>query len=395
MQLTHGQNSMISSVSPPYELTNSDWVIFCRVIDNLGDAGVCWRLAQQLSQEFGKQVELVIDQPELLKKFGSNYKNESHIKITHWLDNTVPALAAVTVSAFACKPPEAYLQNLLIQLNQQGSKTKRYWFNLEYLSAQEWVGSHHLLDSTKTIEVSSLSNDQADLKSLTEVFFFPGFTAKTGGLIREQFVGLKTQTKQQKRSQRQHFAIDSDAFAVSLFCYPNAPITALCNALLVYSNQQPVHLLLTAGLSLPDEVIDRIKSYPSFKYQNLPFLSQRDYDSLLSACDLNFVRGEDSLVRAIWAKNPFIWQAYPQDQETQQDKLQALLAHYFDPTYQEQFAALFLAWNFPCDKETSNFELNLQNCLKNWAGWQDQTEIFCDRLCQQPDLAAQLVAASV
>jgi uncharacterized repeat protein (TIGR03837 family) len=363
MRLTHAQNSMISSVSPSDEWSNSRWVIFCRVIDNLGDAGVCWRLAQQLNQEFGKQVELVIDQPGLIKNFGFNYDQPSGITI--------------------------------IQLNQQGSKAKRYWFNLEYLSAQAWVESHHLLNSTRTLEVSPSSKKLSAHDCLTEVFFFPGFTTKTGGLIREQFVGLNTQTKQQKPSQRQRFAIDSNAFAVSLFCYPNAPITALCNALLVYSNQQPVHLLLTAGLSLPDEVIDRIKFYPSFKYQNLPFLSQRDYDSLLSACDLNFVRGEDSLVRAIWAKNPFIWQAYPQDQETQQDKLQALLAHYFDPTYQEQFAAPFLAWNFPNNKETSNFELNLQNCLQNWAGWQDQTEIFCDRLCQQPDLASQLVAASV
>ncbi len=389
---------MTCLVSQHYELTNSGWVIFCRVIDNLGDAGVCWRLAQQLNREFGKQVELVIDQPSLLKNFGFNYDHASDIKITHWLDNTVPALGAVTISAFACELPEAYLQNMLVQLNQQRSKTKRYWFNLEYLSAQEWVESHHLLNSTKTLDGSSFSNDQSASTSLTEVFFFPGFTAKTGGLIREQSVGPNKQTKQAKQtkqSKRQHFGIDDKTFAVSLFCYPNAPIASLCNALLLLSKQRPVHLLLTSGLSLPDELIDRIKSYPNFKYQSLPFLNQRDYDSLLGACDLNFVRGEDSLVRAIWAKNPFIWQAYPQDQETQQDKLQALLAQYFDITYQEQFAALFLAWNFPSDKETINFELNLQNCLQNWASWQVQTEAFCDRLCQQPDLATQLVAASV
>lgn len=395
MQLTHEQNSITSLDSLASELPNSGWVIFCRVIDNLGDAGVCWRLAQQLSHEFGKQVELVIDQPSLLKNFGLNYDQTCNIKITHWLDNTVPALGAITVGAFACELPEAYLENMLIQLNQQGSKTKRYWFNLEYLSAQEWVESHHLLNSTKTIDGSSFSKNQSAVTSLNEVFFFPGFTAKTGGLIREQFVGTNKQSKQTKQSQRQQFGIDDNAFAVSLFCYPNAPIASLCNALLVHSNQQPVHLLLTAGLILQDELIDRIKSYPNFKYRNLSFLNQREYDSLLSACDLNFVRGEDSLVRAIWAKNPFIWQAYRQDEETQQDKLLALLAQYFGSNYQEQFAALFLAWNFPNNKETSNFELNLQNCLKNWAIWQSQTEIFCDRLCQQPDLATQLVAASV
>jgi uncharacterized repeat protein (TIGR03837 family) len=383
---------MISSVSPSDEWSNSRWVIFCRVIDNLGDAGVCWRLAQQLNQEFGKQVELVIDQPSLINHFGFNYDQTTGITITQWLDDTVPAMGAVTVSAFACELPAAYLQNMLAQLNQHGSKTKRYWFNLEYLSAQAWVESHHLLNSTKTLGVSPSSKKLSAHDCLTEAFFFPGFTAKTGGLIREQFVGTNKQTKQ---SQRQHFGIDDDAFAVSLFCYPNAPIASLCAALLLHSNLQPVHLLLTAGLSLPDELNERLHSYPNFKHQTLPFLSQRDYDGLLTACDLNFVRGEDSLVRAIWAKNPFIWQAYPQDQETQQEKLEALLAQYFYTTDQEQFAALFLAWNFPIDKECSKFELNLQSCLQNRASWQVQTNILCDRLCQQPNLAAQLVAASV
>ena len=30
--------------------------LFCRVIDNWGDAGVCWRLARQLVRERGAQV---------------------------------------------------------------------------------------------------------------------------------------------------------------------------------------------------------------------------------------------------------------------------------------------------------------------------------------------------
>ena len=46
--------------------------------------------------------------------------------------------------------------------------------------------------------------------------------------------------------------------------------------------------------------------------QALPWLTQPDYDHLLWACDLNFVRGEDSFVRAQWAGRPFVWQIYPQ-----------------------------------------------------------------------------------
>jgi len=32
------------------------------------------------------------------------------------------------------------------------------------------------------------------------------------------------------------------------------------------------------------------------------------------ACDVNFVRGEDSFVRAQFAARPLVWQAYPQDE---------------------------------------------------------------------------------
>ena len=57
----------------------------------------------------------------------------------------------------------------------------------------------------------------------------------------------------------------------------------------------------------------------------LPYLSQTDFDHLLWACDLNFVRGEDSLVRAVWAGAPFVWQIYPQDDDAHHTKLDAFL----------------------------------------------------------------------
>jgi len=37
------------------------WDIFCRVVDNFGDGGVCWRLARQLAAEHGLAVTLWID----------------------------------------------------------------------------------------------------------------------------------------------------------------------------------------------------------------------------------------------------------------------------------------------------------------------------------------------
>ncbi|MBC7779906.1 MAG: elongation factor P maturation arginine rhamnosyltransferase EarP, partial [Proteobacteria bacterium] len=65
--------------------------------------------------------------------------------------------------------------------------------------------------------------------------------------------------------------------------------------------------------------------------RRVPFLAQPDYDRLLWASDINFVRGEDSLVRALWAARPVVWQLYPQDGRTHCAKLEPFLARYRAP----------------------------------------------------------------
>ena len=46
----------MSYISPP-----QSWDIFCKVVDNYGDIGVCWRLARQLAGEHGLRVRLWVD----------------------------------------------------------------------------------------------------------------------------------------------------------------------------------------------------------------------------------------------------------------------------------------------------------------------------------------------
>jgi hypothetical protein len=41
------------------------WDVFCRVIDNFGDIGVCWRLATQLAGQ-GQRVRLWVDDASAL-----------------------------------------------------------------------------------------------------------------------------------------------------------------------------------------------------------------------------------------------------------------------------------------------------------------------------------------
>ena len=136
---------------------------------------------------------------------------------------------------------------------------------------------------------------------------------------------------------------------VSLFCYEPAAL----DQLLVYwaHDDHPTQLLVTAGraadaVRAAQERVSR--SNPAWNEASrlsiswLPLLSQLEFDHLLWACDLNFVRGEDSLVRALWAGKPLVWQIYPQDDDAHHGKLAAFLDWLDAPPGLREF---HWAWN--------------------------------------------------
>ena len=112
----------------------------------------------------------------------------------------------------------------------------------------------------------------------------------------------------------------------------------------------------------------------------LPFVAQPDYDRLLWACDLNFVRGEDSFVRAQWAGKPFVWHIYPQDKDLHHKKLRAFLQRYSDNI--ESLTAFSLRWNGARNedmKEQANwpalwpqFQADMPKIARRSADWRRQ-----------------------
>ena len=80
----------------------------------------------------------------------------------------------------------------------------------------------------------------------------------------------------------------------------------------------------------------------------LPFVAQPDYDPLLWSCDINFIRGEDSFVRAQWAARPLLWHIYPQQDDAHLVKLEAWLARYCEglsPAAAASVRQMHLVWN--------------------------------------------------
>ncbi|HWU33605.1 MAG TPA: elongation factor P maturation arginine rhamnosyltransferase EarP [Methylovorus sp.] len=299
------------------------WDIFCRIVDNYGDIGVCWRLARQLTHEYSLEVRLWVDAlpvaQRLLPALDTRLPEQvlEGVTVSHWApDVPFGKVADVVIEAFGCELPEAYLQAMVA--------TQPVWINLEYLSAEGWVEEFHLQPSP---------HPRLPLK---KTFFFPGFTENTGGLLREHNVlQHRDAAPTPALPLLSKLALPEGALRVSLFAYPQASVAALLGAMA--NGSTPVACLVpessllgpvsqffgTEQLQAGDH---RLQG--QLHVHILPFLSQADYDRLLWSCDLNFVRGEDTWIRAIWAGKPFIWQPYIQSEESHLIKLEAFLQGY-------------------------------------------------------------------
>jgi uncharacterized repeat protein (TIGR03837 family) len=304
------------------------WDVFCRVVDNFGDAGICWRLARQLTQQHGIAVTLWIDDVGSLARFvpevalarpdqgacGIRVRRLSSLAADNF------TLPDVVIEAFGCGLPEPYLSAM-------AAKPKPpVWVVLEYLSAEPWIESSHGLPS------------RHPQLPLTRWFWFPGFTPKTGGVLRE--AGLleardtfRANAAARERSWRSTgFVPPDDALTVSLFCYANQALPALLETWA--EGEEPVVCIVPRGVAHSE--IDRFTGgevpHPGAPLTRgrltlavVPFVDQDAFDRRLWSCDLNFVRGEDSFLRGQWAGQPHVWHIYPQEDDAHLTKMDAFL----------------------------------------------------------------------
>ncbi len=346
------------------------WDIFCKIVDNFGDIGVCWRLACQLQKEHDLQVRLWVDNLEIAQKIITiiNINKQSqmidNIEVLFFnLDESFTDAADVVIETFSCGLPETYLQLM--------SKKQSKWVNVEYLSAERWVEDFHAKPSPQ-------------VNGLIRYFYFPGFTEKTGGLIREANIDCYSDFRRN----------NSGVLKTSLFCYQNAPIKDLFTAL--QANNHAVCMYVPESNILPKIAEyfneDSVKVGDKLTQNNLtveilPFLSQADYDQLLRDCDLNFVRGEDSWLRAIWAGKPFIWQPYVQDEGAHITKLNAFLDLFYANFNQKNMLCkahgCWTAGQMPKDV--------FQGYLSHFSAIQTYTFQQSQQLAKQTDLATKLV----
>ena len=366
------------------------WDLFCHVVDNLGDIGVAWRLERQLVAEHQQQVRLFLDDfrafayicPQVQAKAAE--QTIAGVQIVQWARQQQALPGDVVIELFGCNPSDAYIAQIGKAL------VAPVWLNLEHLSAEAWVDLHHLKPSPQP-------------GGIIKYFYYPGFTDKTGGLLRER--GLT--------ARRDAWLMQPAAMRIALrtLGLPPPPDHALNVLLFSYARQRLdgwLHTMAagerpTALWVCPGPAMQSINAWLDMELQGgqvtsrgsltvyaLPYVPQERFDELLWAADVCIVRGEDSFVRAQWAAKPFIWHIYPQDDGVHNRKLDAFLDRYLadaDQNLRDTVVHLWTAWNRGLDLGPAWLEF-----IDSLPALQRHALAWARKLESRPDLATQIVA---
>ncbi len=339
------------------------WDIFCRVIDNHGDLGVCWRLGRTLAAA-GHAVRLWVDDASALAWMAP--RGEAGVEVLPFDDAAHAfSVGAVVIEAFGCTPPAPFIARM--KTNAQPP----VWINLEYLSAQSYAARSHGLQSPQLAGPGV---------GLTKWFFYPGLNLQTGGLLRHLPDATQAPPALPTRPGER---------VVSVFAYAHANFDALLQSLAT----EPTLIVAAQGPSL-DALRSRWEPgghharHPMLRLHELPWLAQPAFDQLLTQCDLNVVRGEDSLVSAVFAGRPFVWNIYAQGDGAHRAKLDAWLDHMLEGVAMPVAAGVRQVWHqlnhFGGDTAPIRLDASL---LQAWA---NAINPWRQTLAAQADLATQL-----
>ena len=292
--------------------------VLCKVVDNYGDIGVCWRMCRRLKkiapqntislvvdnfESFGKIEPRVIRQNVIARSEATRQSIQIEgIDIYNWNDDynchkvfyaNDGERLSIILECFQCGRPD-WMEKILFEEKLQ--RTVQI-IMIDYLTAEKYAEDFHCLKSlTRSAKVQKVN-------------FMPGFTPKTGGLIIDD--------------EWSHLPQWNEKGPVLVFTY-------------------------TMGKGLLENV-GSLRSLSLSKgplLKPLPFMPQPEWDKMMQQCSALIIRGEESMSRACLSGIPFIWQAYPQSEEYQLVKVKALLERMRPHFEEEAFAIVEKAWMY-------------------------------------------------
>lgn len=373
--------------------------IFCEIIDNYGDIGVVYRTAKELQKIFPEsKIRVFLNRLDEFKKINSqvidlpsqNIDGIEYITFDYLRDNANKLLTAqVIIEAFGCQIPKEY-----IEIAYDNSELL---INLEYLSAEDWIEDFHL-------QSSPLGRGK-----LKKVFFMPGFTEKSGGVIADSnYLERIQRVLENKEFYEKKYLSDiedrENKIVGTLFSYEKN-FTPLLEDLKKLDKDV---VILAMGEKTQDSLRKILKNFSIEDFRNslkygkieikfLNFLNQEEYEELINIVDFNFVRGEDSFIRAVLTGKPYMWHIYCQEEYAHMDKIEGFLDKYrrvienfSDEDFLLNMEKFFKDYNF---RKENSLELGKESYLyffENLAKIEKYNTIFRDFLIQKCNLINKL-----
>ena len=274
--------------------------IFSEYIDNFGDLTIPIRLANELAYLYEENVNLFISINDVSKevlRINRLHKNINLYDLHQVNLSTKPSDRIITI--FNTKFPKNYEKNI---------SSNALVINYEYFSCEEWVNGFHLKQSLN--------------KSFKKINYFPGISMQAGAPI----YSINDVEFFQKKIEF------NTPNVVTFFSYYNDQIHESINNLT--SNFKDISIVQFDSNYQDIHLKNRTQNLMSFNA----------FDSQLLKSSISFVRGEDSLIRAILSGVPFIWQPYNQLDNLHLKKLEAFIDLYFIDL-PDQFRDIFMLWN--------------------------------------------------
>ena len=282
--------------------------IFCEVIDNYGDIGVAYRFARELFRVYpNKKIRFIVNKTSEINLI----KKSDYIPIFTFDEiKSLNEPAELVIETFACNIPEDYMSKI------RNSKKKTLIINLEYFSCEEWVDSFHLQESFMG-------------ENIKKFFYIPGLSEKSGGLILDkEFLERTQNAKKNKKNILLELGFKDDYDIIgSIFSYEKN-FDIFIEYLKKLNKKILLFILSEKTQKNFIKYFDNNDYYDKIEFVKLPFLTYDKYEELLAICDFNFVRGEDSLGRALLLGVPFLWHIYPQEENIHLQKLNSFLELY-------------------------------------------------------------------
>lgn len=181
-------------------------------------------------------------------------------------------------------------------------------------------------------------------------------------------------------------------FVMTLFSYENdAVYESLLGALGRSGQKSAVIAPMGRGAASLLRAAESAGIPENVTVKTVPLTSQDGYDRLLSAADLNIVRGEDSFLRAQAAGVPMIWHIYPQEDDAHLIKLASfldLMVTAFSPDSGRFIRSLNMSFT---TGDAASFGSLMEEYGKYRAALEHGARVWAEKTCSAVNLADGLV----